>query len=84
MYFVYVLTNEKYKYTGITTDIKKRLRDHNAGKTKSTRPYRPFKKIIELKRCTSRIEARKWEKYYKSGIGREKLKEVLSEHSSVG
>ena len=76
MWFVYRITSEKkkYHYLGITRDIKKRLVKHNQGATKSTRPYRPFNKIEVIKVCQNRKEARFWEKYYKSGIGRERLK----------
>ncbi|MBD3363250.1 GIY-YIG nuclease family protein [Candidatus Dojkabacteria bacterium] len=87
MYYVYLLINKKksYKYVGITKDIKKRLRDHNQGKTRSTKPYRPFDKIIILDKLESRKEAREREKYFKSATGRKKRELILNtERSSVG
>lgn len=60
----------------MSTDLKKRLESHNKGKTRSTKPHRPFNKIFSIKAVSSRIEARKLEKYYKSGIGREVLKQT--------
>ena len=76
MWYVYFITNEDktFHYIGITQNPRRRLEKHNEGATKSTRFYRPFKKIIIIERVETRIEARKMEKYYKSGIGREKLR----------
>ncbi len=59
----------------MTSDINKRLKMHNQGKTKSTKSHRPFDKLSIITTVSSRIEARKLEKYYESGIGRETLKQ---------
>jgi putative endonuclease len=64
-----------FRYIGITSNLTKRIKMHNQGKTKSTRPHRPFNKIIKIGKVSNRVEARKLEKYYKSGIGREKLRQ---------
>jgi len=47
MYYVYILLNETKTrtYTGVADDVDKRLADHNAGRVKSSRPYRPYKII---------------------------------------
>ena len=44
MYYVYVLRSEKARrrYIGSTGDIHERLLQHNAGMSRSTRPYRPW------------------------------------------
>jgi len=41
MYYVYILLNEAKTrtYTGIARDVEKRLKEHNAGRVKSSRPY---------------------------------------------
>ena len=77
MWYIYLLTNQSndFRYIGMTSDINKRLKMHNQGKTKSTKSHRPFNKLVIIATTFSRIEARKLEKYYKSGIGREVLKE---------
>ena len=79
MYKVYVLqsesTNELYK--GFTQDIEKRIREHNTGKTRSTRNKGEWR-LVYYENCKTRIESRGREKYLKSGIGREYLKCVLS------
>ena len=44
MYCVYILKSLKKKkyYVGHTSDLKKRLKEHNSGKTKSTKGYIPW------------------------------------------
>ena len=75
MYFVYAIksVNRNYIYAGLTNDIERRVAEHNAGKNKTTKPYRPFK-LIYSESFITRVEARKKEKYLKSGIGKEYLK----------
>ena len=74
-FWVYALSSEVDGriYVGFSSNVEKRLKEHNAGKTKSTKGFRPWK-VIYTESVTSRIEARKLEKYYKSGSGKEKLK----------
>ena len=74
MYYVYVLKSLKdnKKYTGITVNLERRIRDHNSGKNVSTKSRRPFVLIYSEVR-TDRILARKRKKYLKSGIGRQKI-----------
>jgi predicted GIY-YIG superfamily endonuclease len=47
MYYVYILLNDSKTrtYTGVTSDVDKRLGEHNAGRVKSSNPYRPHKVI---------------------------------------
>jgi len=75
MYFVYAIVSEVDQriYVGFTTDVEKRLKEHNSGKTTSTKGYKPWN-ILVVEEVTSREEARKREKYLKSGIGKEYLK----------
>jgi putative endonuclease len=78
-YFVYAIKSEidGRFYVGFSLDVIKRLNEHNSGKTKSTKGFRPWK-IIFTQNCNTRAEARQLEKYYKSGIGKEKLKKLAS------
>ena len=77
-YFVYVLESEidGRLYKGQTTDISKRINQHNAGQTKSTKGYRPWK-LVYFEKFETIKEAVLREKYLKSGIGREYLKALL-------
>ena len=54
-------------------NLKERVSRHNAGREKTTRAYSPFK-LLFFEEVSTRIEARKREKYWKSGIGKEKLR----------
>ncbi|MBI4598622.1 GIY-YIG nuclease family protein [Candidatus Uhrbacteria bacterium] len=79
MYFLYIIGSIPTSrwYIGITEHTLKRLEQHNAGRTRSTKPYRPYKLIHEEK-FTDKTEARKREiKVKRSGIIRKELKERL-------
>jgi putative endonuclease len=78
MYCVYILLNEAKTrtYTGVADDVNKRLDEHNAGKVKSSRPYRPYK-VIHVEPFGTLSEARRQEAFYKSTVGRRRLKEML-------
>jgi putative endonuclease len=81
MYYVYILLNEEKTrtYTGVTDDVNKRLAEHNAGRVKSSQPYRPYK-LIHIESFKTLSEARQKEKYYKSTTGRRRLREMFFEH----
>ena len=69
MYYLYAISSTKrnYIYVGITSNIERRLNQHNSGYNKTTKSYRPFE-LIYQEELGTRIEARKREKYFKSGI----------------
>ncbi|MDC6362636.1 MULTISPECIES: GIY-YIG nuclease family protein [Flavobacteriaceae] len=71
MFFVYVLYSSKFEryYVGFTKDIARRLKEHNAGKTTSTKPFVPWK-LVHEESFETLAEARKREKYLKSAAGR--------------
>ncbi|WP_179010137.1 GIY-YIG nuclease family protein [Winogradskyella forsetii] len=68
VYIIYSIKFDKY-YIGMSSDTVIRLKAHNAGHVKSTKPYRPWKYIYQEEHKT-RIEARNREKYLKSAAGR--------------
>jgi len=78
MHHVYILLNEAKTrtYTGVADDVDKRLGEHNSGRVKSSRPYRPYK-VIHTELFKTLIEARQKEKFYKSATGRRRLKEMF-------
>ncbi|MCL5031367.1 MAG: GIY-YIG nuclease family protein [Bacteroidetes bacterium] len=77
MYQVYAIKsiNRNYIYVGMTSNLEERLKRHNNGYERTTKPYKPFK-LIYSEVYTTRVEARKREKYFKSGIGKEFLKKI--------
>ena len=78
MYYTYVLLSEKDNafYIGVTKDLKGRFQQHQGGKVPSTKKRRPLK-IIYYEACLNEIDARKREKYFKTGYGRRFLKNRL-------
>ena len=74
MFFVYVLYSVKFnrRYVGMTNNIDRRLNEHNNGRQRSTKAFKPWI-IIHSEQFETRLEARKREVYLKSGIGREWL-----------
>lgn len=74
-WFVYVLRSINFErnYIGFSGNVSKRLRQHNSGKTKSTKPYLPWK-ILFSEEFSSKEEALKREKFLKSGKGRDYIK----------
>jgi putative endonuclease len=77
MYKVYAIKskNRNYIYVGLTSNLEERLQRHSSGREKTTRAYRPFELIYSEDHPT-REEARKREKYLKSGVGKEFLKKI--------
>ena len=77
MYYVYILQSLKrdnWLYKGFTTDLKRRILEHNAGKNFSTAPYIPLK-LVYYECYLIRAEAR--EKYLKTSMGKRVIKKQL-------
>ncbi|MBL7980864.1 MAG: GIY-YIG nuclease family protein [Flavobacteriales bacterium] len=76
---VYALASaeKEYIYVGLSMDVKRRIDEHQRGKERTTRAYRPFEVLI-VEFLPDRTEARKREKFLKSGAGKEFLKELRS------
>jgi putative endonuclease len=75
MYYVYIIQsiNRNYIYVGISDNAERRISHHNLGYNRTTKPYLPFR-IIAIEEFPNRKEARLREKYLKSGIGKEFIK----------
>ena len=80
-YFVYILhsLSDGRFYYGQTNNIEKRLADHNAGKSKYTRKYLPWK-LFALKECSSRAEAMKVERMLKNLHHQERVAAFVIRH----
>ncbi|MCX8118436.1 MAG: GIY-YIG nuclease family protein [Desulfobacterota bacterium] len=74
-YYVYVLKSEAdhSSYVGHTSNLQKRLLEHNSGKSPSTRFKRPWK-LLHKEEFQTRSQAIQREKYLKSIPGRLELK----------
>jgi len=77
MHHVYILLNKlKTKtYTGVTADVDKRLKEHNDGRVKSSRPYWPYD-VLHIESYATLKEARAKERFYKTTTGRRKLQKL--------
>jgi putative endonuclease len=78
MISIYAIKSKKkdWIYVGQTDNLERRLKEHNAGFNKSTKPYLPFE-IIFQETYLNRNDARLAEKYYKSAAGKRKLRTIL-------
>lgn len=75
MHYVYVLKSLKFDrmYIGYTSNIKRRILQHNYGNVSSTKYYRPYK-LVHLEEFNDQKFALKREKTLKQSFGREWLK----------
>jgi len=79
MFYVYIIQSQMDQglYKGMTSNLEDRLKQHNAGKTKTTKAFRPWK-LIYFEEFKDRNQARAREKYFKSGAGRRYIREKLN------
>lgn len=70
MYYTYIIQSEKdlSYYVGSTSDLIKRLEDHNRGQTKYTSSKTPFK-IVWYCAFSQKKKSLDFEKYLKHGSG---------------
>lgn len=80
MYYVYLLKSQKrdWLYVGYTTNLKKRLEEHQKGLSLATKPYRPFE-LIFYESYKSMADAKRREKYFKTNKGKRTLKLMLKD-----
>ncbi|MEK9156416.1 MAG: GIY-YIG nuclease family protein [Patescibacteria group bacterium] len=79
MYQVYILQSRKNGryYTGSTNNLKRRLAEHNSGRSEYTKPTKPFD-LVYSEVFETRTQAVQRERYFKTGKGREELKNIIS------
>ena len=78
MYYTYILKSDKNgrMYTGSTNDLRKRLKQHNDGKSTFTKRDKPYK-LIYYEACMNENDARSRELQLKSGLSKRYLKNRL-------
>jgi putative endonuclease len=84
MWHTYLLRSEKDGrwYTGCTTDLRKRLQEHNEGTVSSTKG-RGKLTLIYYEVCINKNDAYTREKYLKIGMGKRYLKNRLKHFLSL-
>jgi putative endonuclease len=80
MYCTYVLVSLKDSkfYIGSTSDLKRRLGEHNRGDVLSTKNRRPFK-LIFCEYFVSKKDALRREEYFKTDPGKKSLRLIVRE-----
>ncbi|HEY4493679.1 MAG TPA: GIY-YIG nuclease family protein [Candidatus Paceibacterota bacterium] len=81
MFYVYVLESLKngQLYKGFTSDLRKRLKEHNQGLNPSTKRYRPWQ-CIYYEACLDKNDAVRREGYLKTTQGMRLLKRRLKDY----
>ncbi len=74
-WYVYFLKSlsKRFLYVGSTNSLDRRLGEHNEGKVRSTRAYRPLK-LVGFVGVETEQKARELERYFKTGSGKAVLK----------
>ncbi|MFZ4648965.1 MAG: GIY-YIG nuclease family protein [Patescibacteria group bacterium] len=83
--FIYVIKSEidNYIYVGTTINTERRIKEHNSGRNKTTKSYKPFK-ILLIEEYPDRATARQREIYLKSGCGKEWIKSIYCRDGGTG
>ena len=71
MHYVYLIedvSTQSHRYVGLTTDLKRRMRDHNSGNSAHTAKYRPWRLVTYIA-FSDQAKAESFELYLKSGSG---------------
>ena len=71
MFYVYLigsLSSNEQRYVGMTTDLKRRLQEHNDGKSYHTSKFKPWC-LVTYVAFSDRAKAESFELYLKSGSG---------------
>ena len=84
IWYTYLLQSKKDKrwYTGCTSDLQKRFKQHNKNKATSTKGRGPFI-LIYYEACLNKKDAFTREKYLKSGMGKRYLRNRLKRFLSL-
>ncbi|OGZ20483.1 MAG: hypothetical protein A2654_01485 [Candidatus Nealsonbacteria bacterium RIFCSPHIGHO2_01_FULL_43_31] len=82
-YYVYVLYNKTrdFIYIGYSEDLHQRLKEHNSGKSKSTKYYIPLE-LIHYEAYKNKRDTKRREEYLKTNRGRTTLMTMLKEYLS--
>jgi putative endonuclease len=81
MHYLYIIKSEKTGryYTGVTADLELRLKQHNSGKTRSTKSGIPWK-LIYSEQFLTRVDANARERQVKSYKSGNAFKKLVNKH----
>ncbi|MEK7479030.1 MAG: GIY-YIG nuclease family protein [Patescibacteria group bacterium] len=80
-HYIYLIESVSYPelYVGYTSDLKRRLMEHNRGLNFSTKRYMPWK-LIHYEAYRDEKDAKRREEYLKTSQGTRLLKRMLKEY----
>jgi predicted GIY-YIG superfamily endonuclease len=80
MFHVHILASETdgNLYTGVTADLDRRFREHQAGKVRSTKGRRPFR-LVYTESFATKTAALAREAYFKTPAGGVEKRRLISE-----
>jgi len=80
-YYVYILKSikKRFIYTGYTTDLGRRFKEHNNREELSTKHYAPFD-LIHYEAYRNQKDAKRREGYLKTTKGKTTLRTMLKEY----
>ncbi|MDI6733344.1 MAG: GIY-YIG nuclease family protein [Planctomycetota bacterium] len=84
MFYTYIIRSKKEGkwYTGYTSDLRKRFKEHNDNKMILTKGRGPFE-LIYYEACLNKYDALIREKYLKTGMGKRYIKNRLKRFLSL-
>ncbi|NOT38947.1 MAG: GIY-YIG nuclease family protein [Alphaproteobacteria bacterium] len=71
MFYVYLIQSEdfpQHRHVGFTTDLKQRIKTHNAGGSVHTAKYKPWR-LVGYHAFSDKRKAQEFEWYLKTGSG---------------
>ena len=79
-HIVYILRSLRQKklYIGYTTNLERRIEEHNTGKSAATKPYAPWEMIF-YETYNNSVDAKRREQYFKTSKGKSTLRMMLTE-----
>ncbi len=83
-YCVYILfsPDSVRTYVGQTEDVDRRVGQHNAGKVRSTKAYRPWT-LFHVEFFGTRQQAKERELWFKTPAGRRRIAELLHQQAGL-
>ncbi|OGZ26699.1 MAG: hypothetical protein A2365_04035 [Candidatus Nealsonbacteria bacterium RIFOXYB1_FULL_40_15] len=81
MFYTYILQSkiDNSFYIGYTSNLKRRLNEHNKGKSLATKLKKPYK-LVFYEAFLNKNDAENREIYLKSGYGRKTIKKLLNKY----
>ena len=80
MFYVYLLESKDKFYIGFTDNLKRRVKEHNAGQSVSTKAHRPWR-LIFYEAYADKDDALRREGYLKTSQGKRALRRMITAYS---